>query len=61
MTHDTANAINNLLSEIINSNEKCSNCKFFHWTKNWTGICFFAYGCVTDNFKYFKGGEDDAE
>jgi len=61
MKSETAEAINELLSKIINNNEKCNDCPFFHLTRDdieneWKGVCFLAYGCVTDNFKYFNGG-----
>ena len=33
----------------MSNNEKCKSCEF-------RGMCFFAYSCLSDNYKYYLKG-----
>lgn len=48
MTEVEIQAINDYLVEVVKNNYKCQHCILNH-----DGICFFAYECVKNSFKYY--------
>lgn len=41
--------LNKYLFKVVRRSIICKNCTFNH-----NGICFFAYACIKDNFKFYK-------
>lgn len=49
LTPEMAQMLNDVLKEMVENHDHCKECMLNHG-----GMCFFAYECLTHNFKYYR-------
>ena len=58
ITNNESQIINDFIQKIMVKSGKCNHCALCHFPGTDKTFCFFGYDCLTNDFAYFREGDN---